>query len=283
MGLRKIIGLFKIGNVVVCGPKGSGKDVLFGNVIARRKQPYVSNLDYTKDDRYHELDFDKIDAGKNTYKNLIDKKVKYYKYPYPMGSDVYISDAGVYLPSQYCNELNKLYPHLPTYFALCRQISRNAVHVNTQHLARPWDKIREQSADTYIRCRWCFMLFGKLVYKITEKHPKAQWLKKIPLLTFQKVTLYDKYQSALDRVTPCRIGVPIMASREVKLNAQMYVDKFRNTYGMVRNMTMIYFNKSKHDTYYFEELFEKGEKHVQENQELSVAETRPNTAQKASK
>lgn len=263
MGIRAVIKIFENGNVCVCGPKGSGKDVLFGNVIARRKQKYISNLDYTNDDRYIDLDFNDIDCGKNTYINLLDKKVKYYKFPHEKGSDIYISDAGVYLPSQYCNELNKRYPHLPTYFALCRQVSRNAVHINTQHLGRPWDKIREQSADIYIRCRWCSNLLGKkLTDKVLQSENKfVKALAYIPLhIMVQKITLYDKYQSALDRVVPCRIRVPLMAKKEVKLNAQMYLDKFRNTYGMVRDSIMIYWNKSKHDTYYFEKLFERGEK-----------------------
>lgn len=245
MRLSYVVNLFKEGNVMVCGPKGKGKDVLFGNVIARRRKPYVSNLDYTQDDLYQKLDFSKIDCGGNTYRELISGKVKYYKFPYEPESDIYISDAGIYLPAQYCNELNRDFKHMPTYFAVCRQLSHNAVHANVQAFPRVWDKLREQSADTYIRCRFCKVLFGFLVV--------------------QKITVYDKYQSAVDRVTPCRITVPLLANKEVKQNAQIYLDKFRNTYGMVRNGLLIYINKSKHDTYYFEKLFLQGEKN--ENQQ----------------
>lgn len=234
MNIRKIIRLFEDGNVCVCGLRGTGKDVLMGNVIARRKQPYVSNLNYTNDDKYQVLDFDKINVGKNTYKDLMSGDVKYYAYPYPQGSDIYVSDAGIYLPAQYCNELNKQFPYLPTYFALSRQVSHNNIHVNVQHLGRVWDKIREQS-DIYIRCRFCKVFFGKIVV--------------------QKITLYDKYQSALDRVQPCRISVPMFAKKEVKQNAELYLDKFYNTYGSVKNRFLIYINKSNHDTYYFEKLF----------------------------
>lgn len=239
MRIRKIIRMFESGNVCVCGLRGTGKDVLTGNVIARRKKPYISNLDYTKGVDRFELDFSKIDVGKNTYKNLLQGKPYYYKFPYPSGTDIYISDAGIYLPAQYCNELNKQYPHLPTYFALSRQVSHNNIHVNVQHLGRVWDKIREQS-DLYIRCRRCKVLFGKIV--------------------FQKITLYDKYQSALDRVEPCRIHVPLLAKKEVKQNAELYLDKFRNTYGSIKTRWLIYWNRSSHDTYYFEKLFEQGEK-----------------------
>ena len=239
MMFSNIIKMFQNGNVCVCGLRGTGKDVLFGNVIARRRKPYVSNLDYTNGENYNELDFNKLDMGKNTYRDLISGKVKYYKYPYPLGSDIYLSDSGIYLPSQYCNELNKQYPYLPTYFALSRQVSHNNFHVNTQHLGRPWDKIREQ-ADQYIRCRGCIVLLGKLV--------------------IQQITIYDKYESALNRVKPCRISVPIFAKREVKQSAEMYLDNFYNTHGSVKNHILIYFNKSKHDTYYFEKLFEGGKK-----------------------
>lgn len=237
MRFRHILKLFRGGNVCVCGLRGTGKDVLMGNVIARRKQPYVSNLDYTNGKNFYPLDFDKLDMGQNSYKELISGNVRYYSYPYVMGSDVYVSDAGVYLPAQYCNELNRDYKHLPVYFALSRQVSHNNMHINVQHLARVWDKIREQS-DIYIRCRRCIVLFG--------------------LLVIQRITLYDKYQSCLDRVEPCRITVPIMGKREVKQNAQIYLDKFRNTYGRIRTRWLIYINRSKHDTYYFEKLFKEG-------------------------
>ena len=262
MWFSSIITIFQKGNVCVCGLRGAGKDVLMGNVIARRKKPYVSNLNYTNDDKYQKLDFDKIDCGKNTYLDLIAGDVKYYEFPYVSGSDIYISDAGIYLPSQYCNELNKRFPYLPTYFALSRQVSHNNVHVNVQHLGRVWDKIREQS-DLYIRCRFCWVPFGKLIYKFKVKYA-WKWLDKIPLFVIQRITLYDKYQSCLDRVEPCRISVPLLAKREVKQNAQIYRDKFRNTYGQISNRWLFYRHLSRHDTYYFEELFKKGKKRDEE-------------------
>ena len=43
---RKILTLFKKGNVSICGLRGTGKDMLTANVIARRKRPYISNIDY---------------------------------------------------------------------------------------------------------------------------------------------------------------------------------------------------------------------------------------------
>ena len=50
MSLKNILKLFKNGNVCVTGLRGTGKDVLFGNVIYRlftkNHIPYISNLDY---------------------------------------------------------------------------------------------------------------------------------------------------------------------------------------------------------------------------------------------
>lgn len=240
MRLKKVVKMFKKGNVCVTGLRGTGKDMLMSNVVVRRKEEYVSNIDYGgKKAHYNELDFKKLNLGENTYKNLLEGNVKYYKYPYPSGSDIYISDVGVYFPSQYCNELNRDYKHLPMYMALSRQLSHNNVHINVQNLNRAWDKIREQS-DIYIRCRRCIVLFGKVV--------------------IQLITTYDKYQSCVDRVEPCKIRVPVMAKREVKENAKMYLDKYRNNYGTIKNHLLIYWNKSTYDTYYFEKLFEGGVK-----------------------
>lgn len=236
--MRKLIKLFKSGNVCVTGLRGSGKDILFGNVIARRKKPYISNLQYTKNALYQKLDFQLLDCGKNCYDNFLNDSVNYYEFPYLPGSDVYISDIGVYLPSQYCNQLNNKYPYLPVYQALSRQVSHNNVHFNVQNLNRAWDKMREQS-DIYIMCNWCHVIFGFVV---------------------QKITIYDKYQSCIDRVPPCRIQIPLFAKKEVKMNARLYVDKYICSYGSIRSRILIYKNRSQHDTYYFEKLLKEGKK-----------------------
>lgn len=234
MRFKRIVNLFKKGNVCVTGLRGTGKDILFGNVIARRNIPYVSNLDYGG--LYNPLCLNDI-CIPNTYVNLINDNINEYIYPYPLGSDIYISDAGIYLPSQYCNQLNRDYQGLITYQALSRQVSHNNVHINVQNLNRLWDKVREQS-EIYIRCNWCKVLFKKIV--------------------IQKITIYDKYQSCLDRVSPCRIRKPNMfMDKEKRLQYELYRDKFYNTYGDIRSYFLIYINKSNHDTYYFEKLFRK--------------------------
>lgn len=229
-GLSKIVKMFNETSVCVTGMRGSGKDVLFGNVIARRNEPYVSNLDYGGD--REELSLSSLNLGGATYDQFINGNLPTWKYPYKLGSDIYISDVGVYMPSQYCNELNKKYSSLPLYFALSRQVSQNNIHLNVQNLNRAWDKIREQS-NVYLRCKKCLFI-GSLV--------------------IMNVTYYDKAESCQNRVEPCRITIPLLASKEMRLQAEIYNDNFFNQHGTVRDMTLIFFNKSKHDTYHFGKL-----------------------------
>lgn len=235
MFISSIAKMFDNGNVCVTGLRGTGKDLLFGNVINYRKQTYVSTIDYGGD--YCELNFDKINCAGNTYKELIEKNVFYYEYPYKYGADVYLSDAGIYFPSQFNGELNKRYQGISTYQALSRQLSGNNFHVNVQNLNRVWDKIREQS-DTYIRCRKCIYLWG---------------------LVIQFITIYDKAESCVNRVKPCRIKVPFF-NPQARTQADCYIDNFYNQHGKVQNKLLIYINRSKHDTLYFRELLKNGKK-----------------------
>lgn len=243
--IRSIIRLYERGNVSVFGNCGSGKDLLQANVIARRNKPYVSNVDYGGE--WYPLDFQKLDVGSN-FEDFINGTVKPYTYPYPLGADVYLSDAGIYLPSQYCNELNKKYPRLAMFVAIRRHVARANFHVNSQHLGRVYDKIREQG-DTYVLARWCIVLFGKIV--------------------IQLVTLYDRYDTAENRVKPCMVRKPLLGNKETRMQAEIALDNFDNTHGEVRNKLLIYVNKSKYDTHHFYKLLkgdpEKLEKYNKEN------------------
>lgn len=237
MRFKKIVKLFEDGNVCVTGLRGTGKDLLTANVVVRRKQPYVSNIDYGG--YYAPFDTSKINLGENTYRNFISGDVHHYEFPYSRGSDIYISDVGVYFPSQYCNELNRDFKFLPGYLALCRQVSHNNVHINVQNLNRAWDKIREQS-DTYIRCRRCvYIPFIKVV--------------------IQLITIYDKYESCVNRVQPCRVSIPFF-NPAGRAQVDVYRDNFFNTHGSVKNRILIYRNKSNYDTYYFEKLLKDGKR-----------------------
>lgn len=234
IGLKKIIELFENGNVCVTGLRGKGKDMLMANVVARRNLPYVANIDYT--DEYIPFDLANFDCGKNDYRNFINGDIKPYTFPYDDGSDLYISDVGVYFPSQYCNELNRDYKYFPTFMALSRQIGECNVHINVQNLNRAWDKIREQS-DTYIRCTFCKVIFGYVL---------------------QIVVVYDLYDSCVQRVKPFRITAPLLASREMRLQVDMERERYEQKFGKVRSKLLIYKNKSSYNTREFKNKLEKG-------------------------
>lgn len=105
----------------------------------------------------------------------------------------------------------------------------------TQNLNRMYDKVREQS-DQYIRCTSCRVVCG---------------------FVFQHVIIYDKYESCVARVKPCRIRVPWFNSI-ARMQARTYLDNFENQHGKVRGYWLCYRNKSTYDTYHFYNLFMNG-------------------------
>lgn len=234
MFIRKIVRLFDDGNVCVCGLRGRGKDLLMANVAVRRKLPYVCNVDYGGERfKFSPKDFD---CGKNTYKNFISENINRYVYPFPDRTDVYISDAGVYFPAQYCNELNRDYGYFATFMALSRHVGECNVHINVQNLNRCWDKIREQS-DIYIMVNGCHVLFGKIV--------------------LQRVTLYELYDSALKRVPPFRLRKPFLnADRRYQWEIQK--SQYDIAHGSIQRKWLIYIHKSNYNTRFFKELLENG-------------------------
>lgn len=235
MRLKKIIKMFERGAVSVCGMRGSGKDLLTANVVVRRKKPYVSNIDYGG--QYMPFNYRLIDCGMNTYKQLLENECNKYDFPYCDGADIYLSDCGIYFPSQYCSNLNKDYPYLPTFMALSRQLGECNVHTNAQNLNRVWDKIREQS-DTYIMTLRCLY---------------------IPLVKFviMKIRIYENYDSAAARVRPCRVRVPLLNPTR-RQNALLYKDDFINRHGEITEHFLFFRNKSKYNTRYFKTLLEGG-------------------------
>lgn len=229
--MRKIIKLFEEGNVSVCGLRGKGKDMLFANVVMRRKKPYISNTNYGGD--YIRFDATVLDC-KNTWRSFLTGKLKPYYYPYPDGVDIYLADGGVYMPSQYQGELCKEYGHIPVYMAISRHLGDCNFHYNVQNLNRMWDKIREQS-DTYIRCVGCKVLFGKIV--------------------LQKVIIYEKYESAVNRVPPFRLRRPLI--NPTRLQAwEIQKQNYEISHGSVKPRFLIYINRSKYNTRIFKEMLE---------------------------
>lgn len=230
--MKKILKLFRAGNVCVFGLRGRGKDLLMSNVVIRRGLPYVCNTNYGG--VHLPLSMQEFDCGGNTYDNFLNDKIKPYTYPYEDGVDIYISDAGVYFPAQYCSELNKKYGYFSTFMALSRHLGECNVHFNVQNLNRVWDKIREQS-DIYICCNWSKVLFGKYV--------------------IQKITVYEQYDSAVMRVPPYR-KPNVRMNEDRRLQIKMAKQNYRIAHGDILSRVIFYKNKSSYDTRIFKKMLE---------------------------
>lgn len=237
--MRKIIKMFEKGNVCVTGLLGAGKDMLVANVVMRRKLPYVSNMDYGGE-RFP-LDFDLLNCGGNTYQDFISGNLKFYEFPYPDHTDVYIGDTGVYLPAQYCSQLDRDYKYLATYMALSRHLGLSCTHFNIQRLERCYNKVREMS-DQFILCNW--------VCK-----PLIKWFG----IVVQKVTIYELYESACRRVPPFRLPRPLLSPERIfqwKIQKQNYEIQ----YGKITTRILFYRNKSNYNTRAFKEMLANGKK-----------------------
>lgn len=230
--MKNIIKLFRSGNVCVFGLRGRGKDLLMSNVVIRRGLPYVCNTDYGGD--HILLVMKEFDCGGNTYDNFLNNNIQPYTYPYNDGVEIYISDAGVYFPSQYCSELNRKYGYFSTFMALSRHLGECNVHFNVQNLNRVWDKIREQS-DIYICCNWSRVLFGRFV--------------------IQKVTIYEQYDSAVMRVPPYR-PPKVRMNEDRRMQMQMAKQNYRISHGDIKSRIIFYRNKSAYDTRVFKKMLE---------------------------
>lgn len=227
-----IVSKFSNNNVIVFGPKGSGKDLVFQTVIASRKKRYLSNIPYGGD--YDLVTPKDISVSPNTYNHLINGSVVEISKKHYEGVDVYFSDGGIIFPSQYDNVLSKLYPSFPIYYALSRHLYNSNVHINTQALGRIWLKIREQ-ADHYILCRRSFKFLW--------------WF-------FIKVTYYDTYSSAEGKLRPMVVpwSVPIFGPKYKELKALK--EQFEATNGIIRSMWLfVPRRRVKYDTRYYHKVF----------------------------
>ncbi len=143
-----LINEFARCNVIVFGKKGTGKDLLFSHVIALRDEEHYSNIYY--DEHTEVVDLKDVSLGDITFEKLVNGTYEKIEPSFSEGADIYISDAGVYLPCQYDKLLSDLYPSMPVLYALSRQLYSNNIHCNVQSLGRLWIKLREQ-ADSFIR------------------------------------------------------------------------------------------------------------------------------------
>ena len=229
---RFFLNLFKRGNVIVTGLRGTGKDMAFCIAINARKQSYISNVEYSNPKkRYKCFPFDTSvwKIGGNEYKNFAENNVKKFVYPYPDGLDYYISDAGVYFPSQYQGELVKRYGGAPLFQALSRHLGDANVHCNVQNLNRLWDKIREQS-DLYVCMKGCKVFFRR-------------W-------ALLRGAVYETAEACEKRLVPPKFGI----GKEARNRRVMY----ETTNGKIK--TFWFFSKVpyKYDDRRFKRMLEQG-------------------------
>lgn len=168
-------------SVIVFGSKGTGKDLTFQKAIYSRHKPYYALMDYGE--RYENVKIKDMQFEGNDFEQILQNDFKLVgEKQFKEKQDFYLSDLGIFLPSQYNGILDKKYKGLPLFYALTRHAYDSNIHCNTQYLGRVWNKIREQ-ADIYIRCRWTIS---------------------IPFILITKLTLYDKYETALRDMRPLK-------------------------------------------------------------------------------
>lgn len=229
---KRFVGLFSQGNVIVTGLRGRGKDMAFCVVVNARKKNYISNVEYSSPKKGYKcfpLDLKVWEIAQNRYSDFVEDSVKQYVYPYPDDIDYYISDAGIYFPSQYQGELCKKYPSTPLFQALSRHLGDCNIHCNVQNLNRLWDKIREQS-DIYVQMYKCRHIFGKL-FRITAY-------------------VYDNQESCSNRLVPPRFGFG-KQGREAKYN-------FEIAHGKITKISFFFKLPFEYDDRRFKRIMENG-------------------------
>ncbi len=175
-------------NVMVYGKKRQGKDLIFAHVIALRGEKHYANIPYNENTEI--ISLDELNVGDNTFEDFINGTVRPFTPRFEEGYDVYVSDGGIYLPCHFNKELNTKYPGMPIFFALSGQLYDMRVHINSQALSRPWDKLREQ-ADSYIQVlrtdRRDDYLYTRIVgydnydNALNEKNPTVRFTVRIPI------------------------------------------------------------------------------------------------------
>lgn len=228
-GKNIVLKAFRSGNCIVFGKKGKGKDLLFNYAINTRNELAYSNIQYNRE-LVQIKSIKEFSVEPNTFVNMLEDNVIKIKKNLKEHTDMYISDGGIYLPSQYANMLCKLYPSLPIFYATSRHLGEMNLHINTQYLGRVWDKLREQ-ADTY------FKVVG------TRKSLFSRSL-------ITEIIVYDTYKSAMAELLPFKTG--LFKSAEEKAEQTKFIAKNGN---IDRIFIKQHIKDIKYDTRYFHKVF----------------------------
>jgi len=219
---------FRLGNAIVYGKKRKGKDLIFQKVIRTRKEAYFSNIEYG----FNRINFNglkDVSVAPNTYNDMINNTVKKIPRNDDMEkTDIYISDGGIHLPSQYQHLLVRQYASMPLFYSLSGHLYANNVHVNYNgSFSRLWDKLREQ-ADEYFRALNTIKL--------------GPWL-------FTKIRYFEEQQACEKNVLPFK-----KAFFSLRGNPEYRVFVAEN--GLVRDFWIVSFIPTlKYDTRYFKGVF----------------------------
>jgi hypothetical protein len=226
LNMSYVVKVFKRNNVIVFGKKGTGKDMLFQSVINKRKETHYSNILYTKHKTLL-LKISEISLYPNSYENLINDNVQKIDPNLKEKFDIYLSDGGTYLPSQYDYMLHKKYTSLPLFYALQRHLYNSNFHVNVQSLSRLWKPLREL-ADGYF------------------KMERTIFIGPIFIMTF---TFYDRYESAEQSLLP-------MPSKLLNAVNNGLAAQYKATNGIIKPMFIIGLKrKVYYDTRHFKKVF----------------------------
>lgn len=219
----QLIKFFNSNNVIVFGKKGTGKDLIF-NFITSKKNKYYSNIPYTNQN-YELFTLSDLKLGDNTFENTLNDNIIKSQWKFDEKTDFFISDCGIYLPSQYDYILHKKYSGLPLFYALSRHIGNHNVHCNVQSLERIWKPLREQ-ADIYIKTLKTF---------------------KLPLFLVVKYRVYDKYSSATNDIRPVK-------EKLLKKDSQIKIQNAN--VGIIFEKTIFLFKPFiRYNSHYFKEKF----------------------------
>ena len=224
--IKYVINLYRNGNVGANGKRRKGKDLLHQLVIYKRNEPYYSNIDYGYN-KLKEIELKELELKGIDYHKFIDGNYEKIDRSFAEKVDIYISDGGNYLPSQYHKKKKKKYPSMPIFLSLQGHLYASNSHFNWNGEAtRIWDKVREQM-DEYI----------KVVGSVS-----------IGIGRFIFVRHYSRVQSFEENKLPFKKN-PLFDSRTNKAMRNQYEAE----YGTIKNMWLyISYKKVKYDTRVFE-------------------------------
>lgn len=233
---KDILTTFENGNVIVFGLKGCGKDLIFNYAINNRNENCYSNIQYNESLCTIKPISD-FSVEPNTFENVLNNNVVKCKKTNKEKTDYYISDGGIYLPSQYSNTLCKKYPSLPIYYALSRHLTNSNIHINSQYLGRVWDKLREQAAY-YILAKKSIKIFNWIItyYNIYDTYATA-------------LAKEDKIKnSALITRAETRARIEEQAAKSGMIKSGFIIQNIKNINYDSRYFHQVFYNSKSPDT-----------------------------------